>query len=225
MTKKNFINRLLQHTQNPNGFWGRMMLRGMNRGHAPLATWGMSHITWQTDWQVLDIGCGGGANIAEMLRRCPEGMVYGVDISAESRSFSREKNRKELGRRCFINEGRADSLPFPDAKFDLVTAFETVYFWGDLAIAFRETARVLKPGGLFLICNEMADPSDTFWTKRIDGMVMHSAEEMEKTLLDNGFAQVELFLRKKNICLIAHKQLISNKKQDNIGLVNVSQKL
>ena len=221
----NLKDRFFQNARKPHGFLGKLMMIRMNRRHRPLYLWGLSFLDIRPGMRILDIGCGGGANIAEMLRRCPEGMVYGVDISAESRSFSREKNRKELGRRCFINEGRADNLPFPDAKFDLVTAFETVYFWGDLAIAFRETARVLKQGGLFLICNEMADPSNTFWTKRIDGMVMHSAEEMEKTLLDNGFAQVELFLRKKNICLIAHKQLISNKKQDNIGLVHVSQKL
>lgn len=203
--KKSIINRLLQHTQNPNGFWGRMMLRGMNRGHAPLATWGMSHITWHTGWLVLDIGCGGGANIAEMLHRCPEGKVYGVDISPESRTFSRKKNRKELGRRCFISEGRADNLPYTDAKFDLVTAFETVYFWGELEQAFKEVARVLKPEGQFMICCEMDDPENTTWTSRIEGMTIHSAEEMKAALLNSGFARTQLFRHKGNICLIAYK--------------------
>ena len=45
-------------------------------------------------------------------------------------------------------------LPFEDARFDAVTAFETVYFWPDPARCFREIWRVLKPGGTFLICNE-----------------------------------------------------------------------
>lgn len=89
--KKSIINRLLQHTQNPNGFWGRMMLRGMNRGHAPLATWGMSHITWHTGWLVLDIGCGGGANIAEMLHRCPEGKVYSRHIARKQNLLTKKK--------------------------------------------------------------------------------------------------------------------------------------
>lgn len=35
-----------------------------------------------------------------------------------------------LGRHCFIDEGRADLLPYSDMTFDLVTAFETVYFGG-----------------------------------------------------------------------------------------------
>ena len=37
---------------------------------------------------------------------------------------------------------------------DRVTAFETVYFWPELAQNFREVYRVLKPGGVFFICNE-----------------------------------------------------------------------
>ena len=36
----------------------------------------------------------------------------------------------------------------------MVTAFETVYFWPELAQNFREVYRVLKPGGVFFICNE-----------------------------------------------------------------------
>ena len=79
MKNKSLFKKILQNTQKPQGFLGKMMLFGMNRGHARLAEWGMSHLEWQTNWVVLDIGCGGGANIAEILRRCPDGIVYGLD--------------------------------------------------------------------------------------------------------------------------------------------------
>ena len=94
--KKNFINRILQNTRKPQGFWGRMILRSMNTGHAPLAAWAFTHLDWCPDWKVLDIGCGGGANIAHMLKRCPQGQVYGVDISPESVAFARQKNKAFL---------------------------------------------------------------------------------------------------------------------------------
>ena len=42
MFKQSFINKILQNTRKPEGFWGRIILRGMNKGHAPLAKWGMS---------------------------------------------------------------------------------------------------------------------------------------------------------------------------------------
>ena len=102
--KKNFINRILQNTRKPQGFWGRMILRSMNTGHAPLAAWAFTHLDWCPDWKVLDIGCGGGANIAHMLKRCPQGQVYGVDISPESVAFARQKNKAFLDERCFIKE-------------------------------------------------------------------------------------------------------------------------
>lgn len=41
MAKKSFINKILQNTRKPEGFFGRLVLRGMNRGHASLARWGM----------------------------------------------------------------------------------------------------------------------------------------------------------------------------------------
>lgn len=44
MKQKSFLNMILQNTQKPEGFFGRMILRGMNKGHASLAEWGMSHM-------------------------------------------------------------------------------------------------------------------------------------------------------------------------------------
>ena len=60
MKKKNIINSILQNTRMPEGFFGRIILRGMNKGHASLSRWGLSQIEWKSDWTILDIGCGGG---------------------------------------------------------------------------------------------------------------------------------------------------------------------
>ena len=205
MKNKSLFKKVLRNTRNPQGFLGKMMLFGMNYGHARLAEWGMSHLEWQANWVVLDIGCGGGANIAEILRRCPDGIVYGLDASNESVVFARSKNRRMLGKRCFIDEGSADLLPYSDMAFDLVTAFETIYFWGDLYVAFSEVIRVLKPGGRFMICNEMADPTNTMWTDLIEGMNIHSIEEMESCLLSVGFNEVKADKKKENICIVTRK--------------------
>lgn len=179
MKKRNFINSLLQHTRRPDGFLGRMMLRGMNNGHAPLTRWGAAHIEWQPQWCVLDIGCGGGATLLRLLERCPDGMVCGVDASPESVEFSRRKTARYADR-CSVEQATADDLPYGDRAFNAVTAFETVYFWGDLHRAFAEVARVLKPGGVFLVCCEMSNPGNDTWTSRIEGMQVFSPEEPER---------------------------------------------
>lgn len=203
MKKRNFINSLLQHTRRPDGFLGRMMLRGMNNGHAPLTRWGAAHIEWQPQWCVLDIGCGGGATLLRLLERCPDGMVCGVDASPESVEFSRRKTARYADR-CSVEQATADDLPYGDRAFDAVTAFETVYFWGDLHRAFAEVARVLKPGGVFLVCCEMSNPGNDTWTSRIEGMQVFSPEELSAALADSGFTDITVYRRgKENCCVTA----------------------
>ena len=206
MFKQSFINKILQNTRKPEGFWGRIILRGMNKGHAPLSKWGMSYLKWSPEWSLLDVGCGGGANLAEMSIRCPEGSVYGIDISEESVKFARKKNRDLLGKRCFIEQGSVEKLPYENEMFNVVTAFETIYFWSDLLQSFTEIARVLKKDGIFLICCEMSDPSNTIWTSRIDGMTIHPVRELRSLLSRSGFTDISVYKRRKeDLCIIAQK--------------------
>lgn len=206
MKQKNLLDSILQHTRKPEGFVGRMILRGMNRGHGPISRWGLSRIDWQPHWTVLDIGCGGGANLSRMLKRCPQGTIHGIDLSPESVKFARKKNKKHVGSRCFIEQGNVAHLPYESEVFDLVTAFETVYFWGDLSQAFTEVARVLKVGGLFLICCEASNPANKTWTSRIDGMVVYAVDELQAALASCGFSNFSVHYRhKENICLMAQK--------------------
>lgn len=112
MKKKNIINSILQNTRMPKGFFGRIILRGMNKGHASLSRWGLSQIEWKSDWTILDIGCGGGANLKRMADFCPQGKIYGIDISSESVKFARKEIKKLLNTRCFISQGNVMNLPY-----------------------------------------------------------------------------------------------------------------
>jgi len=206
MRKKNFLNKVLQNTSCPQGFWGRMILRGMNRFHASLANRGMKQVEWQPEWNVLDIGCGGGANLKRLLNLCPKGNIYGIDLSKESVSFAQKYNAKDLDKRCFIQQGDVCSLPYKEEAFDAVTAFETVYFWSPVNKALSEVARVLRKGGCFLISLEASDPElGKMWTERIDGMVVYTPAELEEWLYEAGFSSIRTIRKKEEIHIIAHK--------------------
>lgn len=111
MNKRGFVSKILQNFRKPEGFFGRMILWGMNTGHASLAQWGMSCLQWQPEWSVLDIGCGGGANLLQILQRCPQGKAYGIDISSESVTFARKKI-KSISVHAALSS-REESTDFP----------------------------------------------------------------------------------------------------------------
>ena len=55
----------VSQTRKPEGFLGKMMVNGMNGGHARMADWGMAHLKTITPVKIVDIGCGGGRNAGE----------------------------------------------------------------------------------------------------------------------------------------------------------------
>ena len=71
--------------------------------------------------------------------------ICGIDYSEEMVHLAQKTNKKfvENGHVEIIH-GSVSSLPFPDGTFDLVTAFETYYFWPNLIDDLKEIKRVLK---------------------------------------------------------------------------------
>ena len=144
-----------ENTRKPVGLGGKIMVAMMNVGHSAVARWGLQFLELAPDARVLDCGCGGGANMKRLLKKCPQGIVKGIDYSPVSVEKSKKVNKAAIAEgRCAVLQGSVADMVFADGWFDAVTAFETVYFWPDLPQCFREVYRVLKPGGTFLICNE-----------------------------------------------------------------------
>ena len=198
----------LENTRSPAGLGGKLMVRMMNVGHRALARWGLRFLLLSADAKVLDCGCGGGANIRTLLKKCPQGIVKGVDISDVSVTTARRVNRSAIADgHCAVWQGSVDELIFAADWFDAVTAFETVYFWPDLPKSFREIRHVLRPGGTLLICNECSGdaPGDEAWTKKIAGMRIYPAAELQRLLEQAGFRRIQIHKTSRWLCLTAQK--------------------
>lgn len=187
---KNYVSQ----TRKPEGFLGKMMLKGMNSGHARMADWGLSHLPVIHPGEITDLGCGGGRNAGELLDRYSGANVTAVDYSELSVEKASEYNQKAIDSgRCTVRQGDVSALDLPSGQYDLATAFETIYFWPRLEKCFSQVYRVLKPGGLFLICNESngTDAVGQKFEKIIDGMKVYTGEQIENALKTAGFSDVK----------------------------------
>lgn len=190
------LSKIFSNTRKPEGFWGRMMVNGMNGGsHAVLAAWALDALKIPQDGALLDIGCGGGANVSRLLARSSRAKVTGIDHSPVSVEKSSKVNADAIGKgRCEIREANVAALPFKNGAFNLVTAFETIYFWPDIKKSFAEVLRVMAPGATFCIVNEddgLSGNNDK-WEKIIEGMHTYTPDEVKAHLTAAGFKNIDV---------------------------------
>ncbi|WP_308534007.1 class I SAM-dependent methyltransferase [uncultured Peptoniphilus sp.] len=201
---KEFFKNVIKPKEN---FCGRFMVKGMNVGHEKLAIWGRSFLNIEKDHNILDLGCGGGRNIEYFLTKSNK--VYGMDYSKTSVEIASKLNREAIKRgRCKIIEGDVSSLPFEDNSFDIVTAFETIYFWKELEKTFKEIHRVLKKRGQFLICNEGAyrdHKNIKKWADMLEFEV-YDPDYLKGLLEEIGFSCEYHFDNKEHIAFISIKK-------------------
>ena len=187
---KNYVSQ----TRKPEGVLGKMMLNGMNSGHAKMADWGISHLRGLSPVQIAELGCGGGRNAGALLEKYPAAKVTAIDYSPLSVEKAKEYNAEMIrAGRCTVQQGDVSALTLPKQTFDLATAFETIYFWPDLAKCFAQVAGILKPGGVFMIVNESdgTDKASLQFEKIIDGMKCYTPEEITAALTAAGFSAVK----------------------------------
>lgn len=95
---------------------------------------------------VLCIGPGPGYEPAELADRvAPGGSVTALDISESMLEMTRRRCGPESP--VSVTRGLAESLPFRDDAFDIVTAVQVFEYLSDAERAVGELARVLRPGG------------------------------------------------------------------------------
>jgi SAM-dependent methyltransferase len=94
--------------------------------------------------RILDCGCGTGANLI-MLGEF--GQASGFDASFRGLEFAHEYGQRRVAQASIAR------IPFGDAAFDLVTAFDVLYSLSEVeeAAALSEIRRVLKPGGTLIV--------------------------------------------------------------------------
>jgi SAM-dependent methyltransferase len=103
---------------------------------------------------VLEIACGAGQGLGYLARRAR--CVVGIDINDHVLALA----RNHYGSRVDIRQMDAEALSFPDASFDTVVNFEAIYYLPRPERFASEVRRVLRPGGILVLCTTNKDLPD-----------------------------------------------------------------
>lgn len=112
----------------------------------------------------LDVGIANGLFAIPLSRRVRE--VYGVDISPKMIDECKRRLEEENVINVKVYERSAKDMLFPDSTFDVVYSYATLILVPEPERAYREIARVLKPGGYAILdITGKYNLSRVFWTR------------------------------------------------------------
>ena len=198
------VDKKIDQCMKPHGKEGIETIERMNVNHQDISKFAFECVNVNDSDEILDIGCGGGVNIEKFLK-LTSGNVDGLDYSDVSVAQSIKRNQKAVDeKRCKVIRANVCDMPIDDEKYNLVTAFETIYFWPDIENTFKKVLRIIKPDGQFMIAQgtDGNHPDDEKWLNTVEGMNLYTAPQLEKYLLNAGFRSVNSFKKENDYILV-----------------------
>lgn len=136
------------------------------------------------DLTALDVGFGTGFPLLELAMRLgPSARVHGLDPWAAAHRVAARKRKRHRLANVWLHVGVAEAMPFRERSFDCVVSNNGYNNVADRVGAFRETARVCRPGAQLV------------FTMNLDGSFRELHDELDRVLADEGLAASMAALR------------------------------
>ena len=113
----------------------------------------------QPEWQVLDVATAAGHTAIVLAPHV--GHVVATDITPEMLPVAAQQAQEKCVHNISFEEADAEALPFADQRFDLVTCRIAPHHFPDIGRFVAESVRVLRPGGILAVVDNVAPDSHT----------------------------------------------------------------
>ena len=190
----------------PTGLLGGIVGRLMAVKNAKMNEFAVEMLDVQPDDQALEIGFGHGRTIRMIAERAKAGFVAGVDLSdVMVRQAAKYNLDLIVAGRAEVCQGSVADLPYECGRFNKVLAVNNYQFWPNAELNLGEMRRVMREGGLLVICLRMHS------TKRFalaPGFTEDEVADVAKLVRWVGFRDIRIVKRKvgrEASCVIARR--------------------
>ena len=121
--------------------------------------------------KLLEVPVGTGSLTMPVYQTLPRAEITCLDYSPDMMAQAREKAERLRLKNVAFEQGDVGALPYGDGSFDIVLSLNGFHAFPDKEAAYRETFRVLKPGGTFCGCFYVKDEYP-----RTDWFIRHAYE-------------------------------------------------
>lgn len=186
---------IAQQLRRPSGDFASKIGHKMNEVNKPLYDLVFNTMELRKGDSILEIGFGNGKFFDDLLSKGSELKLSGLDFSEAMVKFAKQQNEANISSgNLNIKYGNSSAIPFPDDTFDKVFCTMVIYFWEQPMQHLAEIRRILKSDGKFYTGMRSHESMLAFPFVKYD-FRLHSTEQWEEILINNGFSIEETHSR------------------------------
>jgi ubiquinone/menaquinone biosynthesis C-methylase UbiE len=176
---------------NPNRLFGKILAPLWNRRNSALNDTAFEALDLHADDRVLEVGFGGGYLLNRMTAVVTNGYLGGVDISQAMVTSARKRFQTlitagKLDLQCC----QAEALPYPPDYFTKACSVNSVFYWVSASQALTELGRVVKKGGLIVLCQTCPESLENRGFAR--HVARYAANDIGRMLEAGGFTDIRV---------------------------------
>jgi SAM-dependent methyltransferase len=184
------VNRIARQFAGPSGPIGHLVTWQLARGNASFNRWLVHELTVATPppATVIELGCGPGIAVRELLSAYPTATVVGVDPSRIVLKSARRRNAVAIanGRLTLVTGDIAKAAAHAPAQ--LVLACHVLYFWADPVLELRRVGEALARDGHIALGYQLRQhmPPITQRTFPQEGFTLYDSDEQVAAVLQQA---------------------------------------